>query len=166
MSLPPLSTLHRMAHSTATGGIGGRIFGIGVDLAMISRLDGVHRRHGDHFLKKCLSPTEHAATKTMSKERLATFIASRWAVKEALVKASGQRLLFPHISIVREVKKKLSEPGTASTMASAPADPRARVELSGPVAEWFSKNRLRTPQVSLSHDGDYAIAFVCIEHEE
>ena len=104
-------------------------FGVGVDIAHIPRFAGIYKRHGLHFLRKCLHPDEivqmqkisngsgrgasvsgasvdsaSAPTTASATSELAaaTFLASRWAAKEAMVKASGQRLLFPHMRVSRD----------------------------------------------------------------
>lgn len=75
-----------------------RMFGHGVDITSLTRFTSVVAKHGDKFLQKCLHPSEFAAyhrlTDPQAKEK---FLASRWAIKEAVVKASGKRLLFPEI---------------------------------------------------------------------
>lgn len=77
-----------------------RLFGHGVDVAAMSRFTDVVSRFGDKFLNKCLHPSEFAAYHRIeSPEAREKFLASRWAVKEAVVKATGKRLLFPEIAL-------------------------------------------------------------------
>jgi len=101
-----------------------------------------------------------------------SFLASRWAVKEAVIKAAGKRLLFPDMCVTRIMKGKEEqrkhEQGEGNAASTAPSDaafdPRARLELSGDALSWFQQQGLGTrPHMALSHDGEYAIAFVCIE---
>jgi phosphopantetheinyl transferase (holo-ACP synthase) len=53
--------------------------------------------------------------------RRAQFLASRWAVKEALVKATGVRLLFPDIHYARTKKPTLTTTPTTSTSTTTTA---------------------------------------------
>ena len=63
------------------------IAGIGVDLATISRVSKVHQKFGHRFAKRFLHSAELATYENhQDKER---FLAKRFAVKEAAVKALG-----------------------------------------------------------------------------
>ena len=75
------------------------IFGIGVDVLRASRVAGVYRRFGEHFVTRLLMPGELAQlTRTKRKER---FLALRFAAKEAIVKAMG--IGFGHGVWIRDV---------------------------------------------------------------
>ena len=75
------------------------IFGIGVDVLRASRVAGVYRRFGEHFVTRLLMPGELAQlTRTKRKER---FLALRFAAKEAIVKAMGTG--FGHGVWIRDV---------------------------------------------------------------
>ena len=63
------------------------IFGIGVDLVTISRIASVHQRRGERFARRFLADielVEYAALADPDR-----FLAKRFAVKEAAVKALG-----------------------------------------------------------------------------
>lgn len=63
------------------------IAGIGVDLVTISRIEGVYQRHGERFAKRILAPEElQQLTEQKNPEG---FLAKRFAIKEAAVKALG-----------------------------------------------------------------------------
>jgi len=82
---------------------------------------------------------------------VSSFIASRWSAKEALTKAAGKRLLFPDMHVQRDG-------------AAGAADPRARLMLSGAAAQWSAEQGLQSSALlSLSHDGEYAVAFVVLQ---
>lgn len=105
------------------------------------------------FMTKALHPTEAATLLTMPSgtatdlRRRAAFLASRWAAKEAFTKAVGSRLLFPEMEL------------RARSRGPAPA-----LLLHGAAAAYMAGNALRTPvQVSVSHDGEYAVAVVTLE---
>ncbi len=75
------------------------IFGIGVDVLQASRVAGVYRRFGEHFVTRLLMPGELAQlSRTKRKER---FLALRFAAKEAIVKAMGTG--FGHGVWIRDV---------------------------------------------------------------
>lgn len=63
------------------------IFGIGTDLATISRIDAVWQRHGERFVRRLLHPRE--VEQFRSSAAPARFLAKSWAVKEAFGKALG-----------------------------------------------------------------------------
>ena len=76
-----------------------RIFGHGIDIAKISRFAQTYEKYGDRYLKKALHPNEIAQFQNLAdiNDTKARFLASRWALKEAVIKASGKRLLFPEM---------------------------------------------------------------------
>lgn len=94
-----------------------------------------------------LHPEEIAHFHRLAPQQQPQFVASRWAVKEAVVKAAGKRLLFPEMQV-----------GKASDLS----DPRPQLLLEGAAQDMFRQHRLK-PHVSLSHDGEYAIAYVVLE---
>ncbi|MDZ7293083.1 holo-ACP synthase [Mycoplasmopsis pulmonis] len=69
---------------------------IGVDLVKIERLEN----KSDHFVRKILSLDEYELyQKTKAK---AIFLATRWAIKEALFKADNQHFCFKKINITKK----------------------------------------------------------------
>lgn len=92
----------------------------------------------------------------------------RWAAKEALVKASGARLLFPDVY----VKPARGSTGASCSLFLPPAhgpccaDPRPSVVMSGDTAEMLRRRGVAASHLSLSHDGEYATAFVVLESED
>lgn len=82
-----------------------KILGIGVDLVQNSRIQKVlSKSHARRFLDKVLSPQEIAHFDTLKLDKIQVqFVASRWAVKEATVKAIGRReLVFSEINIFKD----------------------------------------------------------------
>jgi len=63
------------------------IYGVGTDLLLISRVERLWLRYGEHFLDKILMPEERAQFDPARKP--GNFLAKRFAVKEAFVKALG-----------------------------------------------------------------------------
>jgi phosphopantetheine--protein transferase-like protein len=87
-----------------------QVLGVGIDVAHTARFTGVYERRGRRFLDKMLHPTEcahflatlsHTHDDVGNRQR-ADYLAARWACKEALVKATGVRVLFPDVCLRRQ----------------------------------------------------------------
>lgn len=76
---------------------------------------------------------------------LARWLSSEWCIKEALVKATSYRLLFPDIEIIRESHSK------------------PNVIYHNTVHQYMIKHNVTNTHISLSHDQDYTIAMVVLE---
>ena len=62
------------------------IFGIGTDIVDLTRITRIHQKYGDRLAQKILGEKEfRKISETFSAQRLAT----QFAVKEAILKASG-----------------------------------------------------------------------------
>lgn len=113
---------------------------IGIDLIKLSRMKRLIERFGDKGLSKFLSPNE---IKLIKNHKTA---AGFWAAKEATSKALGVGIgstcSFLDISI-------------SKTDKGAP-----KISLSQRLIEDFS---ITDTSVSITHDGEYAIAVVAIE---
>jgi holo-[acyl-carrier protein] synthase len=119
---------------------------VGVDLVQISRITRTYQRFGDRFLHRAYHPNEIKEVIELEKRnpaRVGPYLASRWAVKEAVFKAVNAerrcRVPFPAIYLSK------SESGSPVL---------ARSE-----SDWST---WQDASVSLSHDGDYAIASVIL----
>ncbi|ASJ72372.1 holo-ACP synthase [Granulosicoccus antarcticus] len=123
------------------------IAGIGVDLATVSRIARVHRRFGLRFARRFLHESEipqylkHAAP-----ER---FLAKRFAVKEAAVKALGtgerEGVLLKDFYVQHD---KLGKP---------------LLRVSGTAQQLCEQRGITGFWVSLSDEGDTVAAFVVLE---
>lgn len=75
------------------------IYGIGVDVLELARIERCYRRFGEHFVRRLLLPAERAQLeRTRRPER---FLAMHFAAKEAVVKAMGTG--FAHGVWIRDV---------------------------------------------------------------
>jgi holo-[acyl-carrier protein] synthase len=112
---------------------------IGIDLIKIERMKGLMERHPDKALHRFLSEDE---IKLVKNPRTA---AGFWAAKEACAKALGCGIG--------------SECGFSDITLFKTAKGAPMIRLSPKVAEAFS---VRESAVSITHDGDYAIAVVTL----
>lgn len=65
------------------------IVGIGTDIVQIPRIDKLLKLHKQRFVRRILSENEISKMVTLSKEQHSSFIAKRFAAKEAISKALG-----------------------------------------------------------------------------
>jgi holo-[acyl-carrier protein] synthase len=75
------------------------IFGIGVDVLKVDRVERVYQKYGERFVKHLLLPQERAQLERTA--RPVRFLAMRFAAKEAIVKAMGTG--FAHGIWIRDV---------------------------------------------------------------
>jgi holo-[acyl-carrier protein] synthase len=123
------------------------IVGIGTDVCSIPRVAEVLARHGERFVRRILTPEERARyERTRDK---AGHLAKRFAAKEAFSKAIGTGIHAPFswhsITVTRDPKGK---PG---------------VEPSAAMRKHLEKMGVTSCHISLTDDGDVAMAFVVLE---
>jgi holo-[acyl-carrier protein] synthase len=120
------------------------ILGLGTDLVAISRVEAILARHRERFLARVFTPAERADC--LHRARPAAHLAARVAAKEAAMKALGtgwgQGVHWQEI----EVRSAGQQPPL--------------LELCGAARRAAERQGVRHTRVSLSHDGDYAIAVV------
>jgi|SRR6185295_1612012 holo-[acyl-carrier protein] synthase len=75
------------------------IYGIGIDVLQLDRIQRVYEKHGEHFVERLLLPDEERQFRRTA--RPARFLAMRFAGKEAVVKAMGTG--FAHGMWIRDV---------------------------------------------------------------
>ena len=75
------------------------IYGIGVDVLQLARIERCYRRFGEHFVERLLLPAERA--QLLRTKRPERFLGMRFAAKEAVVKAMGTG--FAHGMWIRDV---------------------------------------------------------------
>jgi holo-[acyl-carrier protein] synthase len=120
------------------------ILGLGTDLVAISRLEEVLSRHGERFVRRVFTPMEQA--ECLGRARPAMHFAARLAAKEAAMKALGTGWGLG----VRWQEFEVQSGGGAPPVLT----------LAGVARQEAEKRGIRRALVSLSHDGDYAIAMV------
>ena len=63
------------------------IYGIGLDVLRVRRIEAVYQRHGERFVERLLHPLERKEFEQST--RPAQYLAKSFAIKEAFVKAMG-----------------------------------------------------------------------------
>ena len=123
------------------------IYGIGIDLVQISRIESAVRRWGDRFLERIFTRSEIAHCS--SKVRPASRFALRFAAKEAFTKALGtgfrKGIGFRQIEVEND------------------SEGRPVFSLHGRTEEVCRHQGITKSHLSLSDDGRYAIAMVVLE---
>ena len=129
------------------------VFGVGVDLAHVPRFGRLLDKCGPRFLEKAFHPSEiqHYHKLDCATQRV-QYVASRWALKEAVVKAFGVRLLFPEMYLHRNTEARLGHAG----------DPRPTLVTEGLAKDLFAQRNITQSFVSISHDHDYTVAYVTL----
>jgi holo-[acyl-carrier protein] synthase len=125
------------------------IYGTGIDIADISRFERFVKEDNQSLFRRVFTPTEQEYC--AAKRRSAQHYALRFAAKEAFLKALGTGL----------------RDGISWRDMEVVNDPLGKPELRlyARAEELFRERGLRKAHLSLSHDGNYAIASVILEAE-
>ena len=126
-----------------------RIVGIGIDLVRVPRVRQLLERWRERFLERVFTPEE--VRYALGRRNPAEHLAARFAAKEATLKALGTGLSMGVRWREMEVRR---------ARGQAPV-----LVLSGRVAELGAARGIRRLHLSLTHDGDYAMAHVLAEGE-
>ncbi|MBI3358220.1 MAG: holo-ACP synthase [Nitrospirae bacterium] len=118
------------------------IIGIGVDLVKIPRMQKMLKRWGDRFLNRVFTDSE--ITCAQKKKLQHIFLSGRFAAKEAVLKALGIGL---------QMGVRWQEIETLHDDLGKPV-----ITLSGKVQQIARDRMVSELFVSLSHEGDYAVA--------
>ncbi len=128
------------------------IKGVGVDIAKISRFERIINLYEKGFIRKVLHKNEiEEYNKITIIENKTKYLASRWSFKEALVKATGNKgLIFSMIYLKKDLTGK----------------PFIKFD-----EDYLDKNHefkeiVKKLHISISHEEDYAIAFVILEENK
>ena len=123
------------------------IMGIGIDVIKIARITALYDRYGDRFARRILSQKE--LKELPYKINPHHFLAKRFAVKEALVKALGtgfrEGIVMPDITLEHD------------------AMGRPSVVFSGFLEQLCIAKQISGVHVSLSDEKDYAVAMAVLE---
>lgn len=125
------------------------IAGIGTDIVSIARIRTALDRFPDRFARKILS--EHEFAEFMKNSDQATFLAKRFAAKEAAVKAlgTGFRHGIQHCDIT----------------VSHDTYGRPVLVFDGKAAIKMTENKITNSHLSISDERDHAVAFVVLEYQ-
>ena len=127
------------------------IYGIGTDILRRERIVAALERHGERFAAKILGPEELAVFRRRSARlpaRGITYLATRFAAKEAFSKAIGLGMRMPMTwRAVQILKEPTGKP---------------RVVPGGALAEWMAARNL-TAHISVTDEADIVAAFAVVE---
>ncbi|NOY63380.1 MAG: holo-ACP synthase [Gammaproteobacteria bacterium] len=122
------------------------IFGIGTDIVNIPRIERSLKRFGDRFSRRILTQSEYE--QYIHSSIPAHFLAKRFAAKEATAKALGtgfrHGLGLSHIGVVND---EYGKPG---------------LRYYEQAAQLVEEKKIAVSHLSLSDDGDYAVAYVVL----
>lgn len=125
------------------------IYGHGIDIVKVERLRKLLADQNDHFIARVFTEAERAYCN--QKSDAAMYYAARFAVKEAFGKATGLGLVasadFHDLDVQHDDKGK------------------PILVLNGRAKQVCSELEISNVHVSISHDGDYAIASVILEKD-
>lgn len=123
------------------------IIGIGTDIIRVERIAHLLEKYGARFLDKVFTPAEQKWCQ--EHDRPAERLAVRFAAKEAMMKALGtgwsRGILFQDIEVEADNRS------------------RPRIRLHGYAAEFAQRHSVSAIHLSLSHEEEYAVAFVVLE---
>ncbi len=130
------------------------IAGIGTDLIYISRIQKAFDRHGERFLKRILGAGEREKFQRRydrDPHRGITFLATRFAAKEAFSKAIGLGMRMPmHWYAMQTLNAPSGKP---------------MVVLTEELKTWYEA-RFGEAHVSLTDESDLAMALVIVERKQ
>ena len=109
---------------------------IGVDIVKISRIKKIIGRFGKRFINKFFHQSEISQSLKLCKKLQANYLAKRFAAKEAFLKSKGTGIGLKFAEICVKNNKQ------------------------GKPIIFYQEKEQEKVNISLSDDGDYAIAFV------
>jgi holo-[acyl-carrier protein] synthase len=121
--------------------------GIGVDIAETARFERLQQRFGDRIARRILTGREFE--RYLERHRSATYLASRFAAKEAASKALGT-------GIARGI-------GFHDIEVSNNEDGKPELHFHRQAAELIRQRGIRQSLLSLSDEKHYAVAMVVLE---
>jgi holo-[acyl-carrier protein] synthase len=121
------------------------IYGIGIDIIRINRMEEVVKKWGNRFLDKVFTANELEYCYKKYSPYLS--LAVRFAAKEAFIKAmgSGSSLSLRDIEVI-------------NTRSGKPT-----INVNKKLEDLFDNHRIMNAHLSLSHERDYGVACVILE---
>jgi holo-[acyl-carrier protein] synthase len=123
------------------------IYGIGIDIVSIPRIERMLERWGPFFTQRVYTPGEIAFCEGRSNP--GQHFALRWAVKEAMLKALGLGL---------RSGIKWTDIEVANDRFGKPS-----LTVHNQAKDFLTERSIKTAFVSISHEKDYGIAQVVLE---
>lgn len=124
------------------------ILGIGTDLVEVARIEAIWKRFGMNFARRILTQSE--VEDLQQTKNPVSFLAKRFAAKEALAKALGTGFR-PQGILLTEIGVKNDGLG------------RPHLEFSGNTQAEIERQGVLEAHLSLSDEREYALAFVVLE---
>ena len=135
-----------MAKTINTESGGGFVIGIGTDIVQIDRIARVYEKQGERFLKRILTAAEQDIFN--QRQQSMSFLANRYAAKEAIAKALGTGIAkgvnFFDLEVLPD-------------SFGAP-----QVVLHGYAKQLLQEKGGSRADISISDERDYAVAFVVL----
>ncbi|MFC1856050.1 holo-ACP synthase [Thermodesulfobacteriota bacterium] len=123
------------------------IIGTGIDIVKVDRIGKLHNKFGDKFLQRVF--TEKEVDYCKNKKRFVNSLALRFAAKEAFLKSIKTGLRYD---------LKLTDIEILNDELGAPY-----INLYGATKKHAEGLKVKNMHVSLSDDGEYAVANVILE---
>jgi len=123
------------------------IIGVGTDLCQVSRIERAFFRWGERFERRIFTPVEIKYCRDQA--NASVHFAARFAAKEALFKALGTGL---------SLGIRWRDAGVYRPRGSRPV-----LQVTGRVARIAQELKVDHVHLSLTHEGDYALATVILE---
>ncbi len=114
---------------------------LGVDVVETSRIRKLVEQHKDHFTRLVLTAQEQQVAS--AEARLVTFVAGRWAAKEAVMKALGKGIGDINFTEIEVLRLPGGEPS---------------VLLNGRALEYAQQKGIERWHISISHERNMAVA--------
>lgn len=121
------------------------IYGIGIDIVKIERMQDADKKWGRSFFEKFLSDNEIAYC--FEKKEPYPSVSVRFAAKEALIKAIGSEI---HVNM-KDIEIVMNENGCPSIAAHGSLD------------AFLKEREIRHCHLSLSHEREFGVACVVLE---